>query len=136
MNIKKHIILIIGFFCVGIGTIGIFLPILPTTPLYILATICFTKSSSKFNIWFKNTTVYKKHLENYEKFRSMTISTKLGILIPVSIMIILAIVMVKLYFIKIILAILLIIKYWYFIFIIKTMKPYNNRKRSELQTSA
>ena len=127
MKIIKPVILIFGFICVGIGTIGIFMPILPTTPFYILATLCFTKSSIKFNNWFKNTTVYKKYIENFAGSRSMTINTKLGILIPVSLMVILAIILVETHFVKIILSVLLTIKYWYFLFVIKTVKPYNNK---------
>jgi uncharacterized membrane protein YbaN (DUF454 family) len=127
MNIIKLVIVIIGFICVGIGTIGIFLPILPTTPFYILATICFAKGFSKFNNWFKNTKFYKKHFQNFANTRSMTINTKLSILIPVSLMVILAIAIVKEDLIRIILVILLIIKYWYFIFRIKTIKLCNKK---------
>ena len=127
MKIIKPVILIFGFICVGIGTIGIFMPILPTTPFYILATLCFTKSTIKFNNWFKNTTVYKKHIENFADSRSMTINTKLGILFPVSFMVIFTIIMLEVQSVKIILCTLLIIKYWYFVFVIKTIKPYNNK---------
>ena len=136
MNIIKIVILFSGFICVGIGTIGIFVPVLPTTPFYILATLCFTKSSKKFNNWFINTRVYKKHFEKFAKYRSMTINTKLGILIPVSIIIILVILMVESHLIKFVLFILLIIKYWYFLFIIKTIKPYVKTGKLEKQTSA
>ncbi len=45
----KPIFLILGFISFGLGSIGIFLPLLPSTPLYILAAYFFSKSSPKMH---------------------------------------------------------------------------------------
>ena len=125
----KIIFISIGFICVGLGTIGIVLPLLPTTPFYLLATFCFAKGSTRFHQWFTNTTLYKKHLENYTKTRSMTITTKLSILIPVTIMLSLVFVFIDILIMKIVIVILLLIKYWYFIFVIKTIEKNENYEK-------
>ena len=49
----------IGCISLGLGIIGVILPILPTVPFVLLAAFCFAKSSEKLDGWFKNTKLYK-----------------------------------------------------------------------------
>ena len=44
--------IILGFLCLGFGTIGIVLPILPTVPFYMATLFCFAKSSERLHSWF------------------------------------------------------------------------------------
>ena len=67
------------FFCLGLGTVGIVLPVLPTVPLYMATVFCFAKSSKRLHDWFLSTNLYKKHLDSFVKNRSMTMATKLKI---------------------------------------------------------
>ena len=50
----------------------------------------------------------------------MTLKTKLAILIPVSIMLIMAAIMVDILAMRVVIAVLLLVKCWYFFFKIKT----------------
>ena len=76
----KIILVLIGMISLLLGVIGIFLPILPTVPFLLLSSWCFAKGSDRFYNWFSSTKIYKKHLESFEKNKSMTISTKIKIL--------------------------------------------------------
>ncbi|MBR4587551.1 MAG: YbaN family protein [Lachnospiraceae bacterium] len=50
--------------CLALGTVGVVLPILPTTPFFLVTAYCFARSSEKLNNWFKGTKLYKKHLDS------------------------------------------------------------------------
>lgn len=73
-----------GFLFFALGMVGAVLPILPTTPFILVAAFCFARSSDRLNGWFKGTKVYKMVLEGYMTKRSMTLRSKLTILVPVT----------------------------------------------------
>lgn len=53
-RISKSVYLSLGLISLALGIIGIFLPILPTTPFAILAAYFFSKSSEKMHTWLLN----------------------------------------------------------------------------------
>lgn len=87
-NQKKNPLMIVWLFCgflaMGIGAVGVVLPVLPTTPFLLLASFCLAKGSERFHRWFTGTKLYKKHLESFVENRSMTLKTKFSLLIPAS----------------------------------------------------
>lgn len=85
MTILRMIMVIMGCICLGLGTLGAFLPVLPTVPFYLLATVLFAKSSERLHRWFTNTAIYKKNLESYVQGQGMTFSTKLRITITITV---------------------------------------------------
>lgn len=66
-------IIFIFFGCIALilGTIGIFLPGLPTTPLVLLASWCFYKSSPKMREWLLNS-FFGNYIRDYERKGGMT----------------------------------------------------------------
>ncbi len=109
----KLLWLMIGIVSMVLGAIGVVLPVLPTTPFLLLASFCFAKGSDRFHKWFIGTKLYKKHLESFVTSRSMTLKTKLCILLPASAMLILAMLAMSNIYGRVFIVFLIIFKYIY-----------------------
>jgi uncharacterized membrane protein YbaN (DUF454 family) len=120
-KIIKFLYIIIGFIALGLGVLGLVLPVLPTTPLLLLASYCFVKGSERFEHWFKGTTLYKRHLETFVKERAMTLKQKLTILIFADVMIAIPFFILESFFVRLMLVLIVFYKYYYFIYKIKTV---------------
>lgn len=119
----KIIYVILGFISMGLGIAGSFLPGLPTVPFLLLASFFFARGSERFHGWFTQTRIYKNYLEDFEKNRSMTLKAKIGLLCLSSTMIAFPIFLLKNNYLRLVLILVVIFKYYYFIFRIKTLKP-------------
>ena len=118
----KLLWLMIGIVSMVLGAIGVVLPVLPTTPFLLLASFCFAKGSDRFHKWFIGTKLYKKHLESFFTSRSMTLKTKLCILLPASAMLILAMLAMSNIYGRVFIVFLIIFKFIYFFTRIETVK--------------
>lgn len=76
-DIYRYLYLFSGFLLVGIGILGIFLPLLPTTIFLILASACFMKSSQRANDWLRNHKWLGPYLRNYQDKTGLTVKSKL-----------------------------------------------------------
>ena len=121
-RIKKIIFVIVGFISLLLGLIGTVLPVLPTVPFLLLTSYCFARGSSKFEIWFKSTKIYKKYLESFILNKSMTLKQKICLSTFADIMIAFPLIILDNLYIKLFLIAIVIFKYYYFIFKIKTIK--------------
>ena len=85
-KLKKLIYLLVGLIAFILGAIGIFLPLLPTTPLFLLTSFCLLKSNDKLNEKFMKTKMYEKYVKSFKEQGGMTLKAKLCLVIPVSLL--------------------------------------------------
>ncbi|MDR0936720.1 MAG: YbaN family protein [Oscillospiraceae bacterium] len=64
-KIKKYVLMSLGFLALAVGAVGIFFPILPTTPFVICAATCFGASSPKLALKLENNRFFGEYVRNY-----------------------------------------------------------------------
>lgn len=72
----KTLTFLAGWVLVGIGFLGIFLPLLPTTPLLLLASACFMRSSPRCRQWLLENRWCGPYLRDWEEHRGVRRSVK------------------------------------------------------------
>ena len=70
-EIKRLALSFLGFVCLGLGVMGVFIPGLPTTPFVILAAVCFSKSNFQIYEWLRGTKFFGPYIEHYHTKRGI-----------------------------------------------------------------
>lgn len=70
-TVKRKLLIGAGTLSTGLGIIGIFVPILPTTPFLLLAAACYMRSSERFYQWFIGNRIFGAYVKNYIEGRGM-----------------------------------------------------------------
>ena len=108
-TIKKGILVASGTFFLVLGVIGIFIPLLPTTPFLLLSAACYIRGSKKFYNWLIKNKWFGEYIKNYQEGKGVPLNVKIISLIVLWITIIFStIVIVSYFFIRIILIIIAI----------------------------
>ncbi|WP_199167473.1 YbaN family protein [Thermotoga sp. SG1] len=76
-KILKLLMIFLGTLFVILGTVGIFLPLVPTTPFLLLAAICYARGSRKFYEWLVNNKLFGNYIKNYLEKRGIPLKTKI-----------------------------------------------------------
>jgi len=71
------ILVVSGTFFLILGIIGIFLPILPTTPFLLLAAACYAKGSERFYHWLIYNKWLGNYIRNYQEGNGIPLSVKI-----------------------------------------------------------
>lgn len=74
---KRGLLIVAGTISTGLGIIGIFVPILPTTPFLLLAAACYMRSSARFYRWLLNNRLFGTYIKNYIEGRGMPLRIKI-----------------------------------------------------------
>ncbi len=92
---KKTLYMILGLVAFGLGAVGTVLPILPTVPFFMLAAVCFARSSERLDRWFRGTKLYRDNLESFVNGQGMTWKTKIRIMVTVTLLMSVGFVMMR-----------------------------------------
>jgi len=74
---KRRLLIGAGTLSLGLGIIGVFIPILPTTPFLLLAAACYMRSSERFYQWLINNRVFGSYIRNYIEGRGIPVRIKI-----------------------------------------------------------
>jgi len=73
----RVLLIILGTLCVALGILGMFLPVLPTTPFLLLAAICYGRSSETFYQWLITNRWCGRYIRNYREGRGILLKQKI-----------------------------------------------------------
>lgn len=69
---------IIGTIAVGLAILGVFLPLLPTTPFLLLASACYARGSKRMHAWLLGNKVFGRYLRDFEEGRGIPLRGKIA----------------------------------------------------------
>jgi uncharacterized membrane protein YbaN (DUF454 family) len=76
-QVKQKLLIIAGTLSVILGIIGVFVPILPTTPFLLLAAFCYSRSSENFYNWLIGNKFCGQYIRNYLQGKGIPLKQKL-----------------------------------------------------------
>jgi len=75
-NCKKILLIIAGTLFLILGIVGIFIPLLPTTPFLLLAAACYARSSQRCYEWLLNNRWFGNYIRNYIEGKGVSLKVK------------------------------------------------------------
>ena len=73
----RALLMVAATICLCLGALGIFLPILPTTPFLLLAAACYLRSSERMHKWLLNNRWFGEYIKNYQAGLGIPLKTKI-----------------------------------------------------------
>lgn len=75
-QIKKILLIIAGSISLGLGVLGVILPLLPTTPFLLLAAACYVRSSERLYYWLITNKYFGSYIQNYRDGKGIPLRAK------------------------------------------------------------
>lgn len=76
-NVIRYVLLGFGWLALGLGSLGLVLPILPTAPFVLVAAACFMRSSERLHSWVVDHPVFGVHVRDYLAGKGLQRRTKI-----------------------------------------------------------
>ncbi|MBT8101088.1 MAG: YbaN family protein [Gammaproteobacteria bacterium] len=73
---KRAAFILFGLLCLGLGALGVFLPLLPTTPFVLLAAFAFANSSDTLHDWLINHNVFGQLIADWRRYGAISRTAK------------------------------------------------------------
>jgi hypothetical protein len=81
VRIRNWILIAVGILSVALGLLGVFVPLLPTTPFLLLAAACFMRSSARLYRWLIHHKWFGPYIRSYREHRAITLRAKVATLV-------------------------------------------------------
>jgi len=75
-NLARAALIVLGTLFLVVGTVGIFLPLLPTTPFFLLSAACYARSSKRFYHWLLYNRWFGSYIRNYREGKGIALRVK------------------------------------------------------------
>jgi uncharacterized protein len=73
---KKALLVTAGSICIVLAVLGVFLPLLPTTPFLLLASACYVRSSERLHGWLMGNRLLGGYIRNFKERRGIPLRAK------------------------------------------------------------
>ena len=73
----KYLLITLGSICLALGVIGIFLPLLPTTPFLLLSAALYVRSSDRLYQWLIHQKYLGDYIRNFREHRAIPLRAKI-----------------------------------------------------------
>jgi uncharacterized membrane protein YbaN (DUF454 family) len=80
-KVKRGLLIAAGSVSLGLGVLGIFVPLLPTTPFLLLTAACYVRSSERLNSWLLSHPSLGRFIQDYRDGRGMPLRAKVVALV-------------------------------------------------------
>jgi len=77
ITLKKFVLIALGSISLGLGILGLFVPVLPTTPFLLLTAWLYSKSSPTLYYWLLNNKYFGKYIKRYREGLGIPLKTKI-----------------------------------------------------------
>ena len=77
MTLKRAAWLTLGILALGLGILGVALPLLPTTPFLLLAAFAFARSSNRLHNWLIRHHIFGPIIEHWRRYGAIDRRTKI-----------------------------------------------------------
>ncbi|WP_440895742.1 YbaN family protein [Amphibacillus sp. Q70] len=104
--IKKLFYILFGSMTLGLAILGIFLPILPTTPFLLVSAFFYLRSSKRLYHWLINHKVFGKYIHDYIKYKAIPVKTKISAIVILWLSMIISIIIVPHIYLKVMLTLI------------------------------
>ncbi|WON76167.1 DUF454 family protein [Serratia sp. UGAL515B_01] len=104
----RWFLIIIGWLAVVLATLGVVLPLLPTTPFLLLAAWCFARSSPRFHHWLLYRSRFGNYLRYWQQHRALPPGVKWKATLVIVLTFAVSLWLVKLWWIRIVLIAILV----------------------------
>lgn len=104
-KIKKGLLIVGGSISLGLGILGVVLPVLPTTPFLLLAAFCYVRSSQRLYDWLLGHRLFGSYISNYLHHRAVAKKAKVTALVMLWTTLTISFILVDIWYVRLILVV-------------------------------